>query len=180
MNLTLEQLRRCTTNMHPVRSGTAAPAKPRRKPGGKALERLIEKTAPLAGIELVRIPQAAQRLPGNKIIAKRGPVDFVGCWSGQMVTLDAKECSLKRRFPIGNRTHLPDHQRRFLERMGLAGAHAGLIVHATAHDRFYWIGWHSLTGEHPSVPWHTLFECGHGQIDWGLLKKYWVTMGGGK
>jgi hypothetical protein len=109
-------------------------------------------------LRLDRVEQAAKRIGGGKMVPVRGPVDFVGtvCGYGRAIVLDAKMCDLAGRYPVGNRDHLPEHQRFYLIRHGEAGAIAGVLIWATAVGRYFWLDWHALKGlrDTPSIPWN--------------------------
>jgi hypothetical protein len=66
-------------------------------------------------------------------------------------------CDSRTSFPklVGNRDHLPEHQRFHLIRHGEAGAVAGVLIWATAVGRYFWLDWHTLKGlsDTPSIPW---------------------------
>lgn len=136
------------------------PRKPRR-PGtsGKSLEALILASP---GAVLTHVGQAAKRIQGGKVVAVRGPVDFFGTLApgGRAIAIDAKRCELVRRFPVGDLTHLPQHQRAELVRYGRAGAVAGLIVEAAARGQLYWCGWQWLEAPPPSLAWDELYYLG--------------------
>jgi hypothetical protein len=119
------------------------------------LERLIEMGSPLVSVR--KMNAEAIRIPGGKVIAKRGPCDFWGVvvGSGRAIVLDAKSCDQATRFPIGNVTHFPDHQRRELVLAGRSGAVAGLLVAGT-HEKvaaLYWISWQDAQTRDKSIPW---------------------------
>jgi hypothetical protein len=122
---------------------------------GRSLETAIV-TSQARTIVLDHHGQEAKRLPGGRMVAKRGPVDFTGtvCANGLSIRFDAKKCDLVHRFPIGNLDHFPAHQRVSLIRHGEAGAIAGLLVEATALGEFRWLGWRAIAAiTAPSLPW---------------------------
>jgi hypothetical protein len=122
---------------------------------GKVLESTI--VASVAGlIVLDHHGHEAKRLPGGRMVAKRGMVDFTGTIRphGRGIRFDAKTCGLVRSFPIGNVDHFPRHQRDNLIRHGEAGAVAGLLVEATALGEFRWLGWQNIDDiKTPSLAW---------------------------
>lgn len=138
---------------------------------GRGCESLI--LASQTAVALVKVPSAVQFIPGGKIVKKKGPCDFVGLVRGtsRMVILDAKECDLRLRFPVGNKDHVPEHQREQLVHFGQLGALAGLLVESTAHGRLHWLPWRMLIDAPPSYPWEAIPEVGPASrlIDWARV-----------
>lgn len=106
-------------------------------------------------IRVDKMPQAARRLPMGKLVAIKGPVDFIGTvvGSGRAIYFDAKVCHLATRFPIGNRDHVAAHQLAHVIRHGEAGALSGLLVEAVALGRFLWWDWTHVSYGDTSIPW---------------------------
>jgi len=122
-------------------------------------------------IRVEKMPLGFKYIAGGKTVPQRGPVDYVGTvvGSGRAITFDAKQCDQATRFPVGNDTHFPEHQRQFLIRQGEAGAIAGLLVEAT-HEKvrqYLWLDWRHLLTREASVKWDDprWVRCG----DTGLL-----------
>ena len=138
-----------------------------------SFEKTILLPSPL--VTLRKMGAEAVHIPGGKIVTKRGPCDFWGAvnGTGRAIVLDAKECDSRTRFPIGNKTHFPDHQRAELIAMGEAGAVSGLLVHATTFgcQMYLWLSWRHMRTNEPSIAWidtrwmHATM-IGTGVVDW--------------
>lgn len=138
---------------------TARMRKPRRNTG-KGLESLV--LASQGDVVLLKVPNGVQYLPGGKTVPKAGPVDFVGLHlpTKRMVILDAKQCDLVHRFPVGNTSSVKPHQIAELIRFGEAGAVSGLLIESTRHRRLHWLPWQMLMRCPPSYPWASIPEIG--------------------
>ena len=89
---------------------------------GKLLENIIEysnkqyKSKGLATIQKVPTPiKILKTLPGGKILGfleKKSTVDFTGVYNNTSVAFDAKQTSIKTRFPLEN---VESHQIRYME-----------------------------------------------------------------
>jgi hypothetical protein len=106
-------------------------------------------------IRVDKMPQAARRLPGGRVVCVKGPCDFYGTviGTGRAIYFDAKVCHLKSRFGIGDRSHVPAHQLAHIIRHGEAGALSGLLVESTALGRFLWWDWSHVSYADKSIPW---------------------------
>lgn len=68
--------------------------------------------------------------------AGKAPVDFVGTLDGRSVHFDAKDSSAAGRWSL---SHVPDHQRRHLDRALVAGADAYILLrHPSGMWRLDW------------------------------------------
>jgi hypothetical protein len=134
--------------------------------GGRATWAAFEQQIllPTNAVALRKMEPSAVRIGGGKMVAKRGPCDFWGVVKstpeckgscGRMIILDAKECGLQYRFPVGNDSHFPLHQRMELVAMGREGAVAGLLVHANHTDvgLVLWLPWQHLVERETSIEW---------------------------
>lgn len=88
----------------------------------------------------------------------KSPVDFIGCLrapGARAVYLDAKECDLQYRFPVGNEDHFSTYQREFLQLFGASGAIAGLLIEATHPEirAYFWLSWRHLFTAEASIAW---------------------------
>lgn len=68
------------------------------------------------------------------------------------MVFDAKQCDLVKGFRVNHDEHFPQHQRDFIQRMGRAGAIAGVLVEATAISEFLWLDWEYLS-PHKHCAW---------------------------
>lgn len=135
-----------------------------RRARGRHLESLV--LASQGTVTLTKIPNGVRYLPGGKTIPCKSPVDFAGTvhGSGRAVWLDAKQCDLKGRFPVGNKDHVTPQQIAELVRHGRAGAVAGLLVERTGEDELYWCDWSILTNAPPSYAWKDLAYVGSSKL----------------
>lgn len=129
-------------------------------------------------VRLQKMNPEAIRIPGGRVVTKRGPCDFWGqvVGSGRSIVVDAKQCDQVTRFPIGNVTHFPTHQRQELVAAGRAGAISGLMIHASNDKvrRVYWLSWKDIEQlRDPSVEWThpAMVELGASDmsIDWARV-----------
>lgn len=112
-------------------------------------------------VALERMPTAARLIRG-KWTPMKSPVDYIGtvCGTGRAIMFDAKQSALATRFKVGDRDHIPEHQRQFLLRQSYAGAIAGLLIEATDQRirKYFWLHARYLGANYniPSIPWdHT-------------------------
>lgn len=135
------------------------PSKPKRQSAinkGKPLESLI--MASQGEVLLTKVPQAARRIGGDRIVTTRSSCDFFGIHvpTKRMIIFDAKMSDNPNRLQT-SADHLPDHQRQELIRYGESGAIAGLLCWRTDDDTLYWCRWQVSVKPQPSIPWE--FMC---------------------
>lgn len=133
---------------------------------GTHLEQLVLTSQ--GAVTLTKIPNGIKYLRGGDKVPVKGPVDFMGCYTGSGIALvlDAKEgggASLNT-----STDHVAEHQRLALLRFWDAGAVSGLLCLSTRTDTLYWLPAPKLHPRRPSVPWGEMVEIGSAKyaIDW--------------
>lgn len=149
----------------------ATPQKRRTGREGKSLETLV--LASQSIVRLTKIPLSARRLPGGKVIACAGPVDFIGGFvdTKELIVFDAKQTDTKTRLETG-KTHIHPHQREMIVRYGQAGFMAGLLCECTSTGFLYWCPWRLLATPRASIPWVEMLQIGTSKmaVDWKAIR----------
>lgn len=123
---------------------------------GRAFETLIETSARCCDrMSLEQLPKTgAQFIGRGKFIPQPIACDFVGVAAGLPIFFDAKSREGKYRFAGWQDPQIiKEHQRRFLVRMGRAGAVSGILAEANELARVYWMPWQVLEDPSPSIEW---------------------------
>lgn len=133
---------------------------------GRSLESTVI-ASQLGVICLAKIPNGVKYIGGENIalptgknrwvpssVATRSPCDYMGCTvgDGRALAFEAKQCALVKGFRVNDESTFPQHQRDFIQRMGRAGAIAGVLVEATEISEFLWLDWEYLS-PHQHCPW---------------------------
>lgn len=159
-------------NLADIRSSQAG-GKPRKRTGkeGRSLETLI--LASQTDVLLTKIPLSARRLPGGKVVACAGPVDFMGAFrdTREALIFDAKQSKNPSRLET-NADKLKEHQRIMIVEYGISGICAGLLCECTATRELYWCFWGLLTYRKPSIPWEQMRCIGSSDkpVDWNAIR----------
>lgn len=139
---------------------------------GRSLESLI--LASQTDVLLTKIPLSARRMPGGKIVACAGPVDFMGGYreDGRLIVFDAKQNKNPRRLPTGKK-ELREHQIEEIIRYGIAGFIAGLLCECSTTRTLYWCRWELLGRRRASIPWAEMDEIGHSSepVNWKAIMR---------
>lgn len=138
---------------------------------GRTLEKLVADST--RGVHLVQIGRVARTLPGGKVVAKKGPVDFMGCFtSGRALVFDCKSTKEPNRLPL-SAAILKPHQRKQLVAFGEVGAASGILAESVTAGRLYWIGWQLLINPRPSIPWEECVDIGTSAVpvDWEAVRR---------